>query len=70
MQLELFNKEDWQIMLEAEEYFNYLQKPNDAFSGMAVCPFLKAEIEKNNLMVEIWRQNEKPLNTLFREFFK
>ena len=25
MQLELFNKEDWQILLEAEEYFNYLQ---------------------------------------------
>ena len=31
MQLELFNKEDWQILLEAEEYFKYLQKPNDAF---------------------------------------
>ena len=70
MQLELFNKEDWQIMLEAEEYFDYLQKPHDAFSGMPVCPFLKAEREKDNLMVEIWRPDERPLNSLFREFFK
>ena len=68
MQLELFNKEDWQIMLEAEEYFNYLQKPNDAFSGMAVCPFLKAEIEKNNLMVEIWRPEEQSFSNLFENF--
>ena len=70
MQLELFNKEDWQIMLEAEEYFDYLQKPHKAFSDMPVCPFLKTEREKDNLMVVVWRPNEKPLNTLFREFFK
>ena len=70
MQLELFNKEDWQIMLEAEEYFDYLQKPHDAFSGMPVCPFLKAEREKDNLMVEIWRPDERSLNTMFREFIK
>ena len=42
-QLELFNKEDWQILLEAEEYFSYLQKPNKSFSDMPVCPFLKAD---------------------------
>ena len=70
MQLELFNKEDWQIMLEAEEYFDYLQKPHKAFSDMPVCPFLKTEREKDNLMVVVWRPNEKPLNTLFREVFK
>ena len=68
MQLELFNKEDWQIILEAEEYFNYLQKPNDAFSGMAVCPFLKAEIEKDNLHVDIWRANRKGFYDLFQQF--
>ena len=48
MQLELFDKEDWQVLLEAEQYFNYLQKPNEAFSNMPVCPFLKAELEKDN----------------------
>ena len=70
MQLELFNKEDWQILLEAEEYFKYLQKPNDAFSGMAVCPFLKAEMEKDNLYVDIWRANKKSFYDLFRKFNK
>ena len=59
MQLELFDKEDWQILLEAEEYFKYLQKPNDAFSGMPVCPFFKAEMEKDNLYVDIWRADKK-----------
>ena len=68
MQLELFYKEDWQIILEAEEYFKYLQKPNDAFSGMAVCPFLKAEIEKDNLYVDIWRANKKGFYDLFKDF--
>ena len=42
-QLELFNKTDEQIILETEQYFDYLEKPNDAFSGMPVCPFLKPE---------------------------
>ena len=45
-QLELFDKDDKQILDEAYEYFNYLQKPNEAFSDMPVCPFLKAELEK------------------------
>ena len=58
MQLELFDKEDWQVLLEAEQYFNYLQKPNEAFSNMPVCPFLKAELEKDNLFVEIWKPDE------------
>ena len=68
-QLELFYKSDDQIILEAEQYFDYLQNPNDAFSNMPVCPFLKTEREKDNLMVKIWKPDEKPLNTLFREFF-
>ena len=58
-QLELFDKEDWQVLLEAEQYFKYLQKPNEAFSDMPVCPFLKAELEKDNLFVEIWKPDEK-----------
>ena len=68
MQLELFYKEDWQILLEAEEYFKYLQKPNFAFSGMPVCPFLKAEMEKDNLYVDIWRADKKGFYDLFKEF--
>ena len=68
MQLEIFDKQDWQVVLEAEEYFKYLQKPNDAFSNMPVCPFLKAEIEKNNLYVDIWRPDKKSFYDLFYSF--
>ena len=67
-QLELFDKEDWQILLEAEEYFKYLQKPNKAFSDMPVCPFLKSEIEKHNLYVDIWKPDKRSLYELFDEF--
>ena len=58
-QLELFYKDDTQILDEANEYFTYLQKPNDAFSNMPVCPFLKAEMEKDNLYVDIWKPNKR-----------
>ena len=68
IQLELFDKEDWQILLEAEEYFKYLQRPNEAFSNMPVCPFLKAELEKDNLYVDIWRPNERGFYDLLYEF--
>ena len=67
-QLELFDKDDKQILDEAYEYFNYLQKPNEAFSDMPVCPFLKAELEKNNLHVDIWKPDEKSFYDLFYEF--
>lgn len=67
-QLQLFNKEDWQILLEAREYFSYLQKPNESFSDMPVCPFLKAELEKDALHVDIWRADEKSFYELFHQF--
>ena len=66
--LELFYKDDQQILDEAHEYFTYLQKPNDAFSNMPVCPFLKAEMEKNALYVDIWKPNKKSFYDLFYEF--
>ena len=57
-QLELFDKSEQQIKDEIQYYFDYLQKPSDAFGGMPVCPFLKAELESNKLLVEIWKPNE------------
>ena len=67
-QLELFYKDDTQILDEANEYFTYLQKPNDAFSNMPVCPFLKAEMEKDNLYVDIWKPDKRSFYELFNEF--
>ena len=67
-QLELFDKDDKQIMDEVTEYFEYLQTPNDAFSGMAVWPFLKAERATNKLFVKIWRPDEIGFKDMFDEF--
>ena len=69
-QLELFEKKDIQIKDEIQYYFDYLQTSNDAFGGLPVCPFLKAEIESNKLMVEIWRPDEKGFVEIRNEFEK
>ena len=68
IQLEILDKDDWQILLESKEYFDYLQKPNKSFSDMPVCPFLKAEIEKDNLYVDIWKPDKKSFYDLFNSF--
>ena len=57
-----------EILTEIREYFDYLQTPNESFGGMAVCPFLKAEISNNKLMVEIWRPEEQSFSNLFDNF--
>ena len=62
-QLELFNKTDEQIILETEQYFDYLEKPNDAFSGMPVCPFLKPERLSDRLFVKVWRPTKVSLDS-------
>ena len=69
-QLELFNKTDEQIILETEQYFDYLEKPNDAFSGMPVCPFLKTERLSNKIFIKVWRPTKVSLNSLFQDFFE
>ena len=57
-----------EILTEIREYFDYLQTPNESFGGMAVCPFLKAEISNNKLMVEIWKPEEQGFSNLFENF--
>ena len=69
-QLELFYKDDEQMILETEEYFNYLEKPNKAFSDMPVCPFLKTERLHDRLMVKVWTPTKNSLNDLFQDFFE
>ena len=67
-QLELFDKSEQQIKDEIQYYFDYLQKPSDVFGGMPVCPFLKAELESNKLLVEIWKPNEFSFNEVWDKF--
>ena len=63
-QLELFDidKSDLQVKDEVNVYLDYLQTPNEAFSGMPVCPFLKAELQSYKLMIEVFHQVSKPLS--------
>ena len=68
-QLELFDKSEQQIRDEIQYYFDYLQTSNDAFGGMPVCPFLKAELESNKLMVEIWKPNESSFSDVWNKFY-
>jgi len=68
-QLELFDKSEQQIKDEIQYYFDYLQTPSDAFGGMPVCPFLKAELESNKLLVEIWKPNEFSFNQVWDKFY-
>ena len=69
MQLELFDKEDWQIMLEAEEYFDYLQKPHKAFSDMPVCPFIEPEIKKEQLYIDIWNPSKMAFMDMMSKYY-
>ena len=42
------------ILTEVKTWITeYLEVPNENFGGMPVCPFVKAEREKNKLMFEI-----------------
>ena len=60
--------EDKEILTEVTKYLDYLETPSDNFGGMPVCPFLKSEIEKDNLYVDIWKPDKRSLYELFDEF--
>ena len=72
-QLELFDKSEQQIRDEIEYYFDYLKTSNDAFGGMPVCPFLKAEMETIQQQMVEAKKNErtnalKEVKRLCKEF--
>ena len=51
--------EEKKILTEVKTWITeYLEIPNENFGGMPVCPFVKAEREKNKLMFEIWYPNK------------
>ena len=60
--------EDKEILTEVTKYLDYLETPSDNFGGMPVCPFLKKERVTENLMLEIWRPDEKSFFELLDKF--
>ena len=58
-----------QILTEVKSWITeYLEIPNENFGGMAVCPFVKAEREKDGLMFEIWYPNESSFTDILEKF--
>ena len=60
--------DDEKIINEVIEYLDYLETPNENFSGMAVCPFLKKERVTEGLMLKVWRPNEESFFNVLDEF--
>ena len=58
-----------QILTEVKSWITeYLEIPNENFGGMPVCPFVKAEREKDGLMFEIWYPNESSFTDVLEKF--
>ena len=52
-------KESKEQMLErAYQYIHWLTTPNEAFSNMAVCPFIEPEIKQEQLYIDIWNPSK------------
>lgn len=62
------NKDNTEILSEVHTYLDYLQQPNEAFKGMAVCPFLKSELKDDKLMREVWRPEAESFMELYSRF--
>ena len=63
---EIKRKYDEKPLTEVKEWITeYLEKPNENFGDMPVCPFVKAERVNNKLMFEIWYPDEKSFIDIF-----
>jgi|TARA_R100001163_G_C4999528_1_gene149184 hypothetical protein len=57
------------ILTEVKTWITeYLEIPNENFGGMPVCPFVKAEREKNKLMFEVWYPNKTSFTGILDKF--
>ena len=48
-----------QMLEKAYQYIHWLTTPHEAFSNMAVCPFIEPEIKKEQLYIDIWNPSQK-----------
>ena len=56
------------ILEKAYQYIHWLTTPNEAFSGMAVCPFIEPEIKKEQLYVDLWYPAQQAFMDKMEEF--
>ena len=55
-------------LISKKTYIDYLEKPNENFGDMPVCPFVKAERENDDLMVEVWYPNKTSFVDVLEKF--
>ena len=57
------------ILEKAYEYLAWLTQPNEAFSNMAVCPFIEPEIKRDMLYMDIWYPSQKSFMDCMEDFY-
>ena len=57
------------ILDKAYEYLAWLTQPHEAFSNMAVCPFVEPEIKKDMLYMDIWYPSQKSFMKCMEDFY-
>ena len=57
------------ILDKAYEYLAWLTQPHEAFSNMAVCPFIEPEIKREVLYIDIWYPSQKSFMHCMEDFY-
>ncbi len=58
------------IMLDkAYQYIHWLTTPNEAFGGLAVCPFIEPEIKKEQLYIDIWNPSKMAFMDMMSKYY-
>ena len=59
-----------EVMLDkAYQYIHWLITPNEAFSNMAVCPFIEPEIKKEQLYIDIWNPSKMAFMDMMSRYY-
>ena len=58
-----------QILDKAYQYIHWLTTPNEAFSNMAVCPFIEPEIKKDQLYIDIWNPSQMAFMDMMSRYY-
>ncbi len=57
------------ILEKAYQYLHWLTTPNEAFGGMAVCPFIEPEIKKEQLYIDIWNPSKMAFMDMMSKYY-
>ena len=64
------NNESNDVILDkAYQYLHWLTTPNEAFGGMAVCPFIEPEIKKEQLYIDIWNPSKMAFMDMMSRYY-